>query len=82
MNKEYMEKVCSDSTELILMGHSLANAGHFMKRVLREQILSQKAIDKYNATLRKSLDKSATIGDMELEMERLKKLLEEARKKV
>ena len=46
---KYLTQVHSDANELIEAGHALSNAGYFMKRVLREQALAKKYIDKHNA---------------------------------
>lgn len=75
--KQYMTTVHSDANELIECGRAIANAGYFMKRVLRETVLAEKVIQKHNNELFKKMRKEQTIESLETELERLQKLLEE-----
>lgn len=78
---EYITQVHSDANELIEAGHALSNAGYFMKRVLKEQVLAKKYIDKHNAKLYKEAQQARSIDEMESELQRLEKLLADKRVK-
>lgn len=77
---KYITQVHSDANELIEAGHALSNAGYFMKRVLREQVLAKKYIDKHNAKLYKEARITETVDSIQAEIERLEKLLKEKQK--
>ena len=77
---KYLTQVHSDANELIEAGHALSNAGYFMKRVLREQALAKKYIDKHNAKLYKEAQITKTVDAIQAEIDRLEKLLAEKQK--
>ncbi len=78
---KYLTQVHSDANELIEAGHALSNAGYFMKRVLREQALAKKYIDKHNAKLYKEAQIAETTANIQAEIERLEKLLADKKAK-
>ena len=78
---KYLTQVHNDANELIEAGRALSNAGYFMKRVLREQELAKKYIDKHNAKLYKEARIAETVAGLQSEIDRLEKLLAEKKVK-